>query len=411
VTLRNLFLVGLALLMAGCGCLRSRSVHLQTDLVNDGNRVLTLEGTGNLPDGSLLSATLKDAERTLGRSRATLGRGRFFMTMDISQAPGNVPLLLEVTFDPRSSSAEVQAQVGHEGQWMLGDQVEEDRESWRLVDRARLILPMNRRDAAIRLVQGGNLVEGIVGLQSVVGQVSEDPEAAAWLALARMQRIPSERQAGSTSHRNLAKAWRVGRLSGALGDEARLWLARLGREQALLERRQAWERERRQAQAARERRRWQVEPGKSMAGVDLGLEAGRFLAEFKADRLPDFSAGNPVVRLTDRQVEVELDAATRRVVRVFSTSERFRLPGDLGVGVPLLVFQERYAGLEVSFGPVQTAADGSRTALGEAVLDEGLVLRVERHVGRLGLNFDLVVGLGVVFPGFRPAVSGTLQPE
>ncbi len=399
MTLRNLVLVGLALFMAGCGCLGSRSFHLQTDLVNDGNRLLALEGTSNLPEGSRLSATLKDAERLLGTNRTTLRQGRFLMTLDVSQAPGNVPLLLEVTFDPRSASAEIQDVVGAEGQWMLGDQVEDEGGAWRLVDRAHVILPMNRRDAAIRLVEGGSLVEGIVGLQSEVGQVTEDPEAAAWLALARMQRIPSERQAGSTSHRNLAKAAQVARLSGALGDEARLWLTRLGREEALLARRQTWARERRQAQASRERRRWLVEPGKAMAGVELGGEAARVLAEFKPDRIPDFSAGNAVVRLTDRQVDVELDAATRRVVRIFSTSERFRLPGDLGVGVPLLVFQERYPGLAVSFGPVQTAEDGSRTAHGEAVLEEGLVLRVERHVGRLGLNFDLVVGLGVVPPG------------
>ncbi len=399
MTLRNLVLVGLALLMAGCGCLRSRSVHLETALVNDGNRLLTIEGTGDLPEGSPISVVLKDGERLVGRSRSTVRRGRFFATLDVSQAPGNVALLLETSFAPRSAPEEIQREVGAEGQWMVGDQVEEEGGAWRLVDHVRLILPMNRRDAAIRQVQRGDLVAGIAGLQSVVGQVADDPEAAAWLALARMQRIPAERQAGSTAHRNLAKAWRLSRLPEPLRQEARTWLTRLGREEALLARKQAWERERRQARASRERRRWQVEPGRAMAGVEIGAEASKVLAEFMPDRMPDFSAGNPTVRLPSRDVEVELDAGTRRVVRVFSTSEGFRLPGDLGVGVPLLVFQERFPGVQVAYGPVQTAPDGTRMARGEAVLEEGLVLLVERHYGELGLTFDMVVGMGVVAPG------------
>ena len=365
---------------------------LEASVVNDSNRVLTVEGTAELPEGAPVVALLQEGERILGRGRATLRHGRFFMTLDVERVPGNTPLDLEVAFDPLGAPGPVLREVGSEGERMVGDQVEEEGGRLRVVDRLAVVLPMSRRDAALRQVQAGDLVEGAAGLEAVVAQVPEDLEAATWLALARLQRNPAERKPGSTSHRALVAAWEAG-LGEPARSEARAWLDRLDRAGQEEAREQARRDDLRRQQEAR----LEIRPGRSLAGVELGMPAGTVFARYTPDRFPAFRGGTETVRLPDLGVEVELDGLTRRVTRVSTSDPRFRLPGDLGVGSPLQAFQERFPGGFGTFPPLQRGPEGVRRARGAWRLpSEGLVLGVERVIDEIGLPEDEVVELGVV---------------
>lgn len=410
---RSLFLVSLfSLVLAwGCGVLGSFPASVEVHLVNDSNQILALEGTARLPDSAPVSVEIRDADRSLVHGASTVRRGRFFLTLDVARAPGNKPLLLEVVFDPRQAPEEVLAEVGPDGRWMVGEQVHEEEDGrYRVVQAVQVVLPMSRRDAAIRQVQAGDLAAGIAGLEPVVAQERDDLEARAWLALARLQRDPGERIPGSTSHRDLSAAVRSKSLPGMLRSQVSSWLARLDREAAILANKQAWERERRRLQAQREQERWRVRPGRSMAGVELGLEGRVLFAAYPPASLPAPVDGLRRVHLPDLDVEVDLEAQTHRVVRVRTTSERFRLPGQLGVGVPLLAFREHHPDMVATLGPVERDQDGQRTARGEAWLAEGLVLEYERTFAGPGLALDIVVGMSVVPPSQFPPPAPPVTP-
>ncbi|NMA26278.1 MAG: hypothetical protein GX934_00765 [Burkholderiales bacterium] len=387
----------------GCGVLGSFPSSLEVHLVNDSNQILVLEGTARLPDSAPVSAEIRDADRSLAHASSLVSRGRFFMTLDIALIPGNKPLLLEVVFDPQQASDQVLAEVGPDGRWMVGEQVHEEEDgSYRLVQAVQVVLPMSRRDAAIRQVQAGDLAAGIAGLEPVVAQEQEDLEARAWLALARLQKDPGERTPGSTSHQDLSAAARTQSLPGLLHSQVSSWLARLDREAAILANKQAWERERRRLQEQREQERWRVRPGRSLAGVELGLEGHVLFAAHPPASLPAPVDGLRRVRLPDLDLEVDLDTQIQRVVRIRTTSERFLLPGQLGVGAPLLAFREHHPDMVAVLGPIERGRDGQRIARGEAWLPEGLILEYERTFAGSGLAVDVVIGMVVVPPGQPP---------
>jgi len=387
-------------LACGCGLLGSFPASLEASLVNDANQILVLEGTAGLPDSAPISAGLRDGDRNVAQAASTVDRGRFLLTLDVSRAPGNKRLLLEVVFDPRQAPEEVLGQVGPDGRWMVGEQVREEEDGrYRLVQALNVVLPMSRREASIRQVQAGDLAAGIAGLEPVVAQEPEDLEARAWLALGRLQQDPAERNPGSFSHRSLVVAARSKTLPWVLRSQVSSWLSRLDREAAILARKQAWEHQRRLQEQQLEKERWQVRPGRSMAGVALGTEGLVLFALERPAFLPPPVDGIRTVRLPNLQVEVELEVVTNRVVRIRTTSEAFRLPGGLGVGVPLLAFRERHPDLVATLGPVERDQDGQRTARGEAFLAEGLVLEYERTFAGPGLAMDVVVGMSVVPPG------------
>lgn len=394
---RTLVLLLLLALPTGCGVFQARSVSLEAAVVNDGNLVLTVEGAGDLPEAAPVSAELLLGQRILGRGRAVLRHGRYFLTLDVSQAPGNTPLVLEVSFDPTAAPASVRREVGAEGERMVGSQVEEEGGRLRVVERLRVVLPMSRRDAAIRQVQAGDFAAAIAGLEPVVEKFPEDREAAAWLALAHLQRNPGERKPGSRAHQLLAAAVGSG-LSEPSASQARDWLDRLDREATRAALRREVE-DARQAELARqEKRRTEIVPGRSLGGIDLGMEAREVFGQHAPDRFPAFAGGTETVRLGKLEVEVDLDGASLRVTRVATTSPKFRLPGDLGVGSPLMAFQERLPGGVASFGPVERGEDGVRRAHGRCEFPEGLALEVERTLDEIGLPIDEVVGLEIVPP-------------
>ncbi len=395
-------LLGLVL-ACGCGVLGSFPASLEVNLVNDSNQILVLEGTAGLPDSAPISAEIRDADRSLAQAGSTVRGGRYFLTLDVARAPGNKPLLLEVVFDPRQAPEEVLAEVGPDGRWMVGEQVHEEEDGrYRVIQAVQVVLPMSRRDAAIRQVQAGDLAAGIAGLESVVAQAPADLEARAWLALARIQRDPGERHSGSFSHRALATVARSKTLPLVLRSQVSSWLARLDREGAILANQQAWERQRRLLKEQREKERWQVHPGRSMAGVALGTEGLVLFAVERPAFLPPPVDGIRTVRLPDLEVEVALEIQSNRVVRIRTTSEDFRLPSQLGVGAPLLAFREHHPDMVATLGPVERDQDGQRTARGEAWLAEGLVLEFERTFAGPGLALDVVVAMSVVAPGQAP---------
>ncbi len=396
-------------LACGCGVFGSFPASLEAGLVNDSNQLLVLEGTARLPDSAPVFATLRDGERTLGQAGSTVEGERFFLTLDVSLAPGNRPLLLEVAFDPRQAPERVLRLVGPEGRWMVGSQVHEEEDGrYRVVQALNVVLPMSRREAAIRLVRSGDLAAGIAGLESVVALDGADREARAWLALARLQRHPGERQPGSPSHQALAE-FRSEGFSEPLDSQVSSWLSRLDREAEVLASRQAWEQERRRLKEERERERWRVRPGRSMAGVDLGMEGRVLFAAHPPARVPEPVDGVRTVVVPDLDVEVELEVQTNQVIRIRTTSPGFRLSGDLGVGAPLLAFRESHPDLLATLGPIESDREGRRRARGQAFLAEGLVLEYERTFEGPGLAMDVVVGMSVVAPGqaLPPASQAT----
>ncbi len=103
----------LALLVVGCRPNWVRTYRLDFQTLNDGNRLLSIEGTTNLPTQAPLEAVLTDNYgRQLARSQASVTpRANFSMVLDISAAPGGVPLTLEVRYDPQHAPVHVMART------------------------------------------------------------------------------------------------------------------------------------------------------------------------------------------------------------------------------------------------------------------------------------------------------------
>lgn len=408
--MRRLSLALLLLALPGCAVWRARPVALEAEVVNDGNRVLTLEGQAQLPDRAPLEAVLTETEeRVVARGRGTVHHGRWFLTLDVSLAPGNTPMDLAVVFDPVDAPSEVQREVGGEGQRMVGEGVEFDGSHPRLVERLRIVLPMNRRDAGIREVMAGDFEAGIAALEPVLERTPGDVEAGAWLGLALLQRYPAERRPRSRAHQALLAARKAG-----VGEPARSqveeWLARLEREASLDDRRRERSHEERAARERQERRKRLVEPGRALGGIDLGAEAGVVFGQYRPAAFPTWGTDPVVVTFPQLPgVEVEFDGGTRLVTRISTSSEGQRLEGGLGVGSPFMAFQERFPGLQARFGPLQAGPDGVRRSRGEVRSAEGLLVVVEREVDDLGLPMDGVVAIGVVPPTRRSAPGERLS--
>ncbi|MEW6277498.1 MAG: hypothetical protein AB1758_02665, partial [Candidatus Eremiobacterota bacterium] len=322
-----------ALLTLSCTVTPVRRYHLGVEVVNDQNRILSVEGRTNLPDGAPIEALLLDpgADLTVSHGRGTVHSSRYFLQLDVSRAPGGERLDLEVRFDPMLAEPSVRRQVGPRGVGMGGELVEEEEDGRTvLVRRVGVVLPMEGREAAMRAVDPSNPEPGIRRMESYVLRNPQDSEAMVRLALVLLAHREPERHPGSRAHALLSRAYDLNP-AGDFGSDAYRWNLYLGQAARELEAQRRIQDAMNQADPRRRLQQMaEVLPGEALGAVRLGVPAGTLFTRFWPDRFPSYQ-GDEVekIRIRDLQdVEIGVDPHSRLIVSASTRSEFFRLPGN-----------------------------------------------------------------------------------
>lgn len=390
-------------LLTGCTITPVHRYDLSVQLTNDSNRTLTVEGRSNLPEGAPLEAILSTPEDGLSvaRARGEVRRGRYYLILDVTRAPGGQPLDLEVMFDPLLASATLRDKVGPAGVGMGGSLVEDRDGRNVLVKRLAVLLPMESREAALRNIDPSNPEAGIQRMESYVLRNPEDTQAAVHLALVLLHLREPERHPGSRAHALLSRALDLAP-SLDYPPDARRWLTSLDTEQRELEAQRAL---RERMESANPRRMVQMNgvviPGVQLGGVVMGTRPGRLFAQFWPEPFPSYQGTEvEVVRIKDLyDVHIGIDPVSRQIVSAATHSEFYRLQeGALGVGSLLQEVQEVYPRARGKYGPASVREDGTEISVGMADVG-GLRFELTRHVDpQFRLPVVTVTGLEVYLP-------------
>ena len=382
----------------GCSLLGYTEALLTVTITNDNNQLLAVEGRSNLPDATPVRITLSEDGSSLVQNQTSLQKGSFVSTLDLGMVPGNSALSLEVALEPANGPESVRRQTGEYGQYLIGSQVEEEGKNYRVVERLRLVLPMNRREAAIRRVQMGNYGPGVAALEDVLAVDPQNPELQGWLAVALLNRDPLEDVYGSRAYTLLEKI-EPRQLSALLRQRSAHWRARLALLRSEYQKKAQRQEEIERHKAILAARKLEIVAGKSLGGVDLGLSAASVYEMAVPEKYPLWRGEVIFYNMPDRPVSVYFDAKSGRVIELNTESPEYLLAGKLRVGSPLSDVELIYPEGHLNMGMDRQLSDGNLMAYGEYSCPQGLIFHIKRISMVDGLILsDQVESISVVPP-------------
>lgn len=374
-----------------------KSYYLSTEIINDANKILTVEGHTNLPSGSPITSIIADdSAHTLARGECIAEKGAYCLALDLSMVPGNKNVILEVYCDPVTASDKVKSILGDDGRYMMGSQIEETTAGNRLMQRTHLVLPMSRRDAAIKSVQLGDYSLGVSGLEGITDQNPDDKEAQGWLALALLQHNPSERQIDSRAY-GILKKIDPSTLQAPLKNSCQVWFDKINAEAAEIREKRNRAEAIRLAKVQREQMKKTIQPGVSLGGVKIGATFKEAVAACPPSLYPSWDA--PIVKYTmqDRGVTVFFDKETKRVDALSTRRPKTGLKGGVNIGSSLNDALPYYPGGRSRILEHKKTADG-KISVGEFIHPSGLILTFRREYGLFGPVNDEIIEMMVIAP-------------
>lgn len=388
----------LAFNLWGCSFLGYVSSDLSVTLTNDSNMLLTVEGRTALPDGMPVRITLKEDGEVISGSRSAVKNGRFVKTVDLSSAPGNCVLNLDIIADPSEASPEVQDTVGSRGEYLLGEQLEDIDGCTCVTEHKRIILPMDKREVAIRRVRSGDYNLGLVGLENALSINPDDQEAKAWLAYALLNKDPRENEVGSRAY-DLLRSVNVKRVPEPLRSSCVKWLEKWEIKETAARK----ERERKaniaRTNAMLEAKKKVIEPGAGLGGVYIGATSRDVYKLAIPDKYPVWTEGTVYYKMPDRDVEVYFDSRSGRVIEARTTNTLYSLRGDVGVGSKIESVKKYFPEGRLEMDEAVPQQDGTSVAFGKYLCPEGIIFDIKRIIGPDGVVVsERVRGMSVVAP-------------
>lgn len=371
---------------------------------NTADHILVVEGKTNLPGGSPLKAELRTRDgQVLLRDSAVVHHNKFYFDFDLDSLQGLNLYQLYIKFDPQTSPLGVRQVTGMWGEALEGPGV-------KMVDRRRVF----ERKVEVVLAAGtaGEDWEGrdfasmepsernriVTQLEKQLEEKPADRNAKLALARAYIAGDPRELSSGTRAYA-LLKEITNSDDEDHTGSQALKITA--GIEAKELKTKQAAEQREKLARGDKYRTEKTIWPGKAIGAFQLGSSYRVLARHLKVDKPPDFSGGEGVTRVAPKGfpgIELRFDKATRRVVSIRTTSEKFILPEKLGVGSLLQELQEAYGREAVptpNFRFETTRADGRAIYRGTSTAS-GLEFEIVRQVDpTFGLPLDKVEAVTV----------------
>lgn len=398
VYMRLVALFVLSVFLAGCSLWGYFDANLSVSVTNDKNHLLAVEGRTSMPDETPVSVVLREDKEVLAKGGTVVKNGAFAVTLDLTTAPGNCALNLDITLDPSQGPESVQKVTGKRGEYLYGEQVKEVGNLYLLTERLRLVLPMDRRAVAMRRAMAGDYNLAIDSLEDMLVVEPNDQDLKAWLAYSLLSRDPHEDKLGSQAYQLLG-AVKANQLGEPVRTYCQKWLDRLQQ----LKAEQAKENERKAAiaktLAKRAALKNKLEAGKFLGGVFLGATAKEVYELAIPDIYPTWSGEVVIYHMPDRNVEVHFDGKTSEVIEVHSEDPKFAAKNNVGVGSPLSEVAGAYPDGRLTMGIAEAQSDGTSVAFGEYACPEGLVFYIKRLIAADGLILsETVKGLSVIPP-------------
>lgn len=373
---------------------------------NTADKILTVEGETSLPAGSPLTGELLTREgRIMRRARASVSRGKFFLNFDLDRLARLDLYEVKVSFDPEIAPASVRLQTGLWGEAMTGAGVV--RISGKSVA-TRTITVVLAEDVADHDWQGRDFDRlGVSERVQIIGELerwlSDHPQdRSAKLAMARAYIASDIRETEPGSRASgLLQEILAQKLGDRLEQEARKLLAPIevlgdaAEEQA--------KKQRAALRLERFRKEKTIIPGRSIGSFVLGSPYRVLKNYLELDKQPKFSDKEGMITIYPRNfpdIDLVLNAKTRRLAVIRTFSRAYRLPEGLGVGSTLLDLQRTY-GEDVVPSPewkyVETGSDGRIVYTG-VIEAAGITFKLRREIEPvLGTTRDAVTSISVEF--------------
>ncbi len=390
------------LCLGGCTVRLVQDFTLTARLVNESNKLLSIEGESNLPEGAPIEARLLDKKgRRLARGQGQIREGAYFIVLDVARVPGFSRHSLQVFYDPIIAPGEVTDVTGPRGEAMRGGQVQFEAGRYLLLENVNVVLEVNNRMAGYRQLESGDLAAAVRELESHLQRNPRDVDATLRLAQTYLEWRQAENRTGTRAHLLLQRVIDLAPESEQ-ARQAHLRLARIDAERRAAKARLALRQS--MANGGRFRTEKRVVPGKALGAIKLGMPY-RVLARRFPTLSPPQLKGTGVEEVVLRDfngVSVGVDRLTRRIVWARAEGVDFyELDQGLKMGSPLQAFRGKYPIRRPNYGAVSVDQEGFEVSYGTVLL-EGLSLTFQRRTDpMLKLPVDRLYAVEVFAPEDR----------